>query len=76
MLHPDDLTPAALIDAVRAELAADACRPPRPHLDHLDGLRRCSATILAQIGLHPTAGAPAQKSKRRPQRVSAARSAS
>ena len=53
MLHPSRLTPAALIDAVQTELAAQATLTTLSRLKSLDGLEHCTAAILAQIGLRP-----------------------
>jgi predicted glycosyltransferase len=53
MLHPQSATPAALVDAVRTELAAAAALVPHPRLRALDGLPRCTAALLELIGLAP-----------------------
>ena len=50
-LHPQDLTPAALIGAVQAEIHAGVQQTARPQLQSLDGLSRCTAALLAQLGL-------------------------
>ena len=59
MLHPDQLTPAALLDAVRTELAAlhgfGTHLNTQPRLKSLDGLERCTAAIFELIGLRPAA---------------------
>ena len=57
MLHPGRLTPAALIDAVQTELAAQATQTTHSRLKSLDGLERCTAAILEQIDLRPAAAA-------------------
>ncbi len=86
MLHPSRLSPAALIDAVQTELAAQTTHS---RLKSLDGLERCTAAILEQIDLRPTAttgGRPQQRnahinpshpspSWNRPASISAAHSA-
>jgi predicted glycosyltransferase len=51
MLHPDRLTPAALLDAVQTELAAGLTPTTLSRLHALDGLPNCSAAILELIGL-------------------------
>jgi predicted glycosyltransferase len=51
MLHPDRAKPAALLEAVQAELAAGLGATTLARLDALDGLPNCSATILEMIGL-------------------------
>ncbi len=52
MLHPSHLTPAALLEAVQIELAAEAAQTAQPRLQSLHGLERCTAAILGQLGLH------------------------
>jgi predicted glycosyltransferase len=56
MLHPSRLKPAALIEAVQAELAA---REVTTHtrLGSLDGLAHCTAAIFEQMGLRPARAA-------------------
>jgi predicted glycosyltransferase len=54
-LHPSRLTPQTLIDAVLAELQAEAARTPQAHLRSLDGLQRCTAALLEHMGLSPCA---------------------
>jgi predicted glycosyltransferase len=66
-LHPEGLTAAALLDAVHAELAAEATATRYARLKSLDGLRHCSAAILEQIGLTPVA-----HERKTPARVAAA----
>ena len=67
MLHPQQLTPAALVEAVQSELAALAARTTLARLKSLDGLERCTAAILAQIGLQPaTPAAAAGKARHAP----------
>ena len=51
MLHPDQLTPGALLDAVQAELAALAQPTMHARLKPLDGLERTTAAIFELIGL-------------------------
>lgn len=58
MLHPSQLTPKTLLDAVRAELAAEAAAVRQVRLESLDGLAHCSAAILDHIGLAPQRAAP------------------
>jgi predicted glycosyltransferase len=53
MVHPDRLTPAALMDAVLTELAAGAAHTTQSRLKSLDGLQRCTAAIFEHIGLAP-----------------------
>lgn len=58
-LHPDDATPAALIEAIREGLASTAPTPRRWGLD-LDGLSQTAAGVLEQVtaaGLAAAAGA-------------------
>jgi predicted glycosyltransferase len=55
MLHPSSLNPTALLEAVRAELAAGATQTTQPRLKSLHGLERCTAAILGQLGLKPAA---------------------
>ncbi len=57
MLHPRQLSPAALMGAVQAELTALAQRQPLSRLGSMDGLDRCSEALLAQLKL--AAPAPA-----------------
>ena len=61
MLHPDRLTPAALLDAVRTELAGlngvSTNFNTQPRLKSLNGLQRCTAAIFELIGVQ--AAAPA-----------------
>ena len=64
MLHPDRLTPAALLAAVQAELAALNGPTTQPRLKSLDGLERASAAIFELIGLQ--AAAPAGSAKATP----------
>ena len=64
MLHPDRLTPAALLGAVQAELAALNGLATQPRLKSLDGLERASAAIFELIGLQ--AAAPAGSAKPTP----------
>ena len=67
MLHPQRLTPAALIDAVQTELAALAAQTTHSRLKSLDGLERCTSAIFEQLDLHPTtASAAATKSRTTP----------
>jgi predicted glycosyltransferase len=66
MLHPDALTPAALLGAVRGELAAVAAGWPQARLQSLHGLQRCTAAMLELMGLE--APVPVQ-----PQRADASR---
>ena len=54
MLHPNQLTPAALLDAVQTELAAGSGLATLSRLKSLDGLAHCTAAILDHIGLAPT----------------------
>ena len=49
--HPDSLSPAALMADVLAELKAMANGQPQHHLKGMNGLARCSAALLAQLGL-------------------------
>jgi len=51
MLHPDGLTPAALMAGLQAELAALAARQRLPQSPRLDGLARVTAAIFDTIGL-------------------------
>jgi predicted glycosyltransferase len=53
MLHPDQLTPAVLIDAVRTELAALTKPTTHARLKALDGLEHTTAAIFELIGLRP-----------------------
>jgi predicted glycosyltransferase len=48
MLHPDDLTPAALWRVLLAELRSNA---PLPRLASMRGLERVTATVFEAIGL-------------------------
>jgi predicted glycosyltransferase len=64
MLHPRSLSPAALMDAVQAELAALAQRQPLPRLKSMDGLDRCSEALLAQLQLEAPVKAPAATASR------------
>jgi predicted glycosyltransferase len=59
MVHPDRLTPAGLIAAVQAELAADAVCARQSRLKSLDGLAHCTAAILDHVGLGPQHAVPA-----------------
>jgi len=51
LLHPDGLTPAALMDGLQAELAALAQRQHLPRFARLDGLARVTAAIFDAIDL-------------------------
>jgi predicted glycosyltransferase len=51
MLHPDQLTPAALWRALRAELRSQL---PLPKLASMHGLERVTAVVFEAIGLHAT----------------------
>jgi predicted glycosyltransferase len=62
ILHPNHLTPTALLDAIQAELAAVASATTHPHLKSLDGLNHTTAAIFALIGLPPVAHAAPPKS--------------
>jgi predicted glycosyltransferase len=53
MLHPQQLTPTALLEAVCSELQANSLCTPNKHLQNLDGLTRCTAAILGWMGLTP-----------------------
>jgi predicted glycosyltransferase len=64
MLHPDRLTPAALLDAVQTELAALNGPTKLSRLKSLDGLERSTAAIFALIGLRPSAPAGAPRTTR------------
>jgi predicted glycosyltransferase len=59
MLHPCGLDAAALLDAVQAELAAEAACAPHARLESLDGLAQCSAALLQLMDLPPPARPPA-----------------
>jgi predicted glycosyltransferase len=61
MLHPQRLTPTALLDAVFAELQANAHAAAPAHLQNLDGLTHCTAAILRWMGLANTLAAGATK---------------
>ncbi|MFO1219223.1 MAG: glycosyltransferase [Burkholderiaceae bacterium] len=53
MLHPGELTPATLMRALRAELAAlERCEAPVA-LRRLDGLEHVTAAVLEAVGLGP-----------------------
>lgn len=58
MLHPEQLTPAALTQALQAELSAWRAGVPLPRLRRMDGLLRTTAALLEWLGL-PSAGGPA-----------------
>jgi len=51
MLHPDQLTPATLWQALRSELAALARRAPLPQLRMMRGLELVTSAIFDLIGL-------------------------
>ncbi len=51
MLHPQRLTPSALLDMVQSELAALTGLTTHSHLRSMEGLERCSAALLDLIGL-------------------------
>ena len=51
LLHPDGLSPAALMDGLQAELAALAQRQHLPRLARLDGLAGVTAAIFDAIDL-------------------------
>ena len=51
MLHPNQLTPGALLDAVQTEVAALALPTTHSRLKSLDGLKRTTAAIFELIGL-------------------------
>ena len=55
MLHPDDMSPATLLQAVHAELAALARRDWLPRLRPLDGLERVTASIFDLLELESVA---------------------
>jgi predicted glycosyltransferase len=62
MLHPQRLTPSALLDMVQSELAALAGPTTHSHLRSMKGLEHCSAALLDLVGLSPSAaslGSPA-----------------
>ena len=61
MLHPNQLTPGALLDAVQAELAALALPTTHSRLKSLDGLKRTTAAIFELIDLRPVAPAAATR---------------
>jgi predicted glycosyltransferase len=68
MVHPEQLSPGALMDAVHAELDALKTRAPHARLRALDGLERTTAALLAQLGI-PGArpeGVPARLPAARP----------
>ena len=52
-VHPDGLSPAALMQAVQHELQAHADGHPLPRLGDMQGLARCSAALLRQLDLEP-----------------------
>lgn len=51
MVHPDELHPARLMQAVQSELQALALGQARPRLADLRGLEQTTAAIFSQIGL-------------------------
>jgi predicted glycosyltransferase len=51
MLHPERLSPGALMDAVQTELAALGTPAKHPRLRALDGLERTTAAMLELIGI-------------------------
>lgn len=51
MVHPDRLTPATLMRALRAELAALDQGQPRPRLQRLQGLEQAKQAIFELLGL-------------------------
>jgi predicted glycosyltransferase len=51
MVHPEQLDPARLMQAVRAELQALARGEPRPRLADLRGLPQTTAAIFEHIGI-------------------------
>jgi predicted glycosyltransferase len=57
MLHPSRLGPAALLDAVQAELEAGTAPATLAGRKSLDGLAHCSAALLGLIGLAPASPA-------------------
>jgi predicted glycosyltransferase len=69
MLHPDRLTPEALMRAVHAELAALARPTALMRLPAFDGLAHVSAHLLDALGLahglHPAAPPPVESQEKR-----------
>jgi predicted glycosyltransferase len=69
MLHPDRLTPEALMRAVHAELAALARPTALMRLPAFDGLAHVSAHLLDALGLahglHPAATPPVESQEKR-----------
>ena len=60
MLHPDELTPAALMAALAAEVAALRARLPLPRLRRLNGLERVTEAVFELIDpAAPQAAPPA-----------------
>lgn len=51
MVHPDRLTPATLMRAVRAELAALEMGEQRPRLKRIAGLEQATQAIFEMLGL-------------------------
>jgi predicted glycosyltransferase len=56
LLHPQALTPAALIHAVQCETQVPALHTHPRRMTSLHGLHRCTAALLAQLGLPAPAG--------------------
>jgi predicted glycosyltransferase len=54
MLHPDQLTPAAMTEAIRLEIAALAKPATHLPLDALNGLARTTASLFELLGLPST----------------------
>jgi predicted glycosyltransferase len=58
MLHPDDATPAALMQALGEQLDAQARGDALPRLKSMHGLERVARALRALMGLEPLAAAP------------------
>lgn len=61
MLHPDELSPAALMAALASELAALRAHLPLPRLRQLNGLQRVTEAVFELIDHSAPARAPAAR---------------
>ena len=71
MLHPDQLTPATLMSALRAELEALARHERVPQLRTLQGLDRVTAAIFELLDIEASAHDAQRDARPRPRAMSA-----
>ncbi len=69
MLHPDELSPAALMQAVQRELHAAASGQQRARLQAMQGLENTTAALLESLGQRGCAPLRASAGTRAPPRI-------